>query len=1261
MNKDHFAITRDGLSQAERWLDTIVPSYVQIDSREIPDFIEFLFELSKRINYYNEQNKISGNWGDFFTSDTNIIIILLSRFDSADIDIRYAEKKDAIKMAKTIDDAEIKLSEYLIFINEFYSKMSVALNRFENSPNTPETETMIYLFRGIENVGATIYSFYTQALTLFSGVKSEQLDKGLNDFKGKIDDAMTFFDLNIINPLEIISSSVVHLNDAFEQLMSRLARLSRAAKKFVEERRFMEHEYQPQVGLLITFLELYQYVKRRLNGLVEKHLDYYYLEVLGIKFEERQPDYVHVVAELEDQAARISIDPNNLLLAEVKSETAHYKPERSQVLSRARIKSLKTIFLSDYKQIRSPSTSFRDIKEIQVFKAEHPLFNPTEFIKTNGELKSWAVMGEDQHDRANSERTMLTSDLGIAVISPLFYQVEGKRKFTLTIELKSVEYPGLKEYLNNYVAVTKNMSRETVEHKLFSKAFILFYSAEDRWEVVQNYSIKIYDTNQPIAKLIVTFTLSNSEKAFDCYNEDIHKDSINSKLPVLKLLLNQNVEHFAFSFLRSVQLNRITINVSVTGFRAVKLQNNVGALSTAAPFQAFGPQPSIGSFLDIKNTNIFNRYLKDFSLKVNWLELPRGKAGFAKYYDGYGIKLTNDTFKVNLSSLTGGKYIPDSSIRQQFRLFDSDSQTEELNERSTFDQIDFKKIIFQNEPQLKNEIDFNEPFFKEGAIRLELCAPVEAFGHRLFPQIFPDVILNNSKKFRKRLAVPNQPYIPIVKTIDLDFELEFSEGLREGQVKDQHFQLFHLYPFGNQKIFPGIEKKNYWLMPQFDNFSNLLIGLENVEPNTELSLFFQMEEKTFRDTMQDPEPVGWSFLESNEWVEFNMRDIISNTTGYFANSGIVCLKMPPEIPVKNSILPGGIFWIRASSAGSHGLPGRVKSIMVNGILASRVVQENSANKLEFIEGSSIKGFSQTIKGIQNVFQLFPSFGGIAAETNNSYYVRVSERLRHKNRPVQIRDLAQTILKQFVNILIVKIFNCKRENFYVKPGVDLYIVLIPRELENGKLKTEQPKVSLSELYNIKTFVSSIVSPFVKFEVGNAIYERVKVICKVLFHERIETNTSVLRQKFISDINRYIAPWFKEDNTNINIGSKIFKAELLVYLKNLPYVSYIGSFSVVQFTSESMVNGDESIAQVEDSAVKSIDIIQGSTPTSVLIPSPFHIIEVLKNVEYGMPEASGIGNFIIGEEFLVTQEIEKTNPGTTEIDDDDSFGVVISHNI
>jgi hypothetical protein len=84
-------------------------------------------------------------------------------------------------------------------------------------------------------------------------------------------------------------------------------------------------------------------------------------------------------------------------------------------------------------------------------------------------------------------------------------------------------------------------------------------------------------------------------------------------------------------------------------------------------------------------------------------------------------------------------------------------------------------------------------------------------------------------------------------------------------------------------------------------------------------------------------------------------------------------------------------------------------------------------------------------------------------------------------------------------------------------------------------------------------------------------------------------------------------------------------------------------------------------VEDSAVKSIDIIQGSTPTSVLIPSPFHIIEVLKNIEYGMPEKSGIGNFIIGEEFLVTQEIEKTTLDTIDVDDDDNFGFVISHKI
>jgi len=1261
VNKDQIAITRDGVSQAERWFDSLVPAYIQLDSRETPDLLDFLFELSKKIKHYNDQNIISGNWEDFFTSDPNFLIILFSRIEMSEVNIRYTEKKENILKANTIFEAEKALREYLIFINDYYSKMNIALRRFEDDANTPDFETMVYLLGGNYAIGNVVYSYYTQAIRLFSDVYSVQLENGIKNFNGSLTNENSYFDLNNVYPLEIITGSLFYLNDAFEQLLSRLARVVKASKEFVIERKYLDRQYQPQTALFLTFLELYGYARKRLNGLVGKHLDYYYQQILDIKLEDRQPDFVHVVAELEEQAPSTNIGANDLLLAKLegKDEEVYYKPERNLVLSRAKINSIKTIFLSDYKQIEATSKNHRDIKEIQVFKTEQSLFNPIDYLKKTNQTPVWAIMGEDQHELAESERTMQEADIGIAIVSPLFYQVEGNRKFTITIELRSTELLGLDRYLTNY-ALAKNASRETAEHKLFSNAFNLFYSSMDGWVEVKNHSSKIFDSDKEISKLVVTFYLNNSDPSFDCYDENIHKEFFNVNQPVLKLMLDSDVEHNAYSFLRHIQLNRITINVNVKGFRAVKLQNNVGQLSIAAPFQPFGPQPAVGSFLDIKNSNVFNLYLKDFNVKLNWLELPIGKGGLRTYYDGYGVKLENDSFKVNLSSLSEGKYTPTKSIRQEFNLFNDDTETEELLEQSILSNIDFKKVNFQNEPQLKKETKFNEDFFREGAIRIELCAPDEAFGHKLFPQVFPKVILNNSKRFNRKLPLPNQPFIPIIKTIELDYDLEYSEGFKESQSGSQHFQLFHLYPFGFQNIFPGAQKKNYWFMPRIDSNSNLIIGLNNVDAKTELSLFFQMEERGFHHSLHEPDPVIWSYLEDNTWVEFKPSSIVTKTTGDFVNSGIVCLRMPSNISTKNTILPEGVFWIKASSNERHGISGRVKSIMVNGFIASRVLGVNDS-KYNLLEPNRIKGFAKTVRGVQSVFQLYPSFGGNAAETKENYYLRTSERLRHKNRYVQIRDINQAILKQFPSILIVKSFNSRREKFTVVPGIDLHIVLIPREVSVDKLHSEQPAVSLSELYKVKSFVSSIISPFVKIEVGNAVYERVKVLCKVLFHSNQDADDNILRRRFISDVNKYIAPWLHGDSAKINIGSKIHRAEFLIYLKNLSYVKYVGGFSVVHFTSENKTDTDDLSNSFSDSAFKSFDVIQGSTPASVLIPSPFHIVEIISDMGAEMPQKSGIGNLIIGEEFLVMQQKIENSKGSSNIDDDEAFGIIISHNI
>lgn len=1260
INKDQFSVTRDGMSQEERWFNTLMPSYVQIDSREIPDHIDFLYELSKKINYYTDEDKVGGSWEDLFTSDPSLVIILLSRVNLTELDDRFTVRKNALINAKTDEKSLQALQSLMFFTQEMYERMRTARKRFENMPSSPDVDTMLYLLGNHEETGRSLYTFYGKAVDFFPGLSSAAFSAGLRGVES--DEFASFFNKELSDK-ENIENAATTLGKLFDEILSRLSRLCRASAEFVAERKYLERSYPPQLGLLMTFLELYESVKKRINGLTQKHLDYYYQDVLGLMPEQLQPDLVHLIADLEDQLTHIQIGTDDLLLADPgkNEEPVYFRPERKQTLSNAKIKSIKTVFLSNYKQIDAPSPYHRDVREIQVFKAEPPLFSPVAYFKKAAEYPSWAIMGEDQHDIAQSERTMQDADPGLAMASPLFYQPEGHRKFTLTMELKSTELPGLNEYIANYSDARNGMSRETAEHKLFSKAFRLVYTTTEGWETVKNYSAKISDAEKSICTLTLFFELDAAEKAFDCYNNLVHTDALPTELPVLKVLLNPQVEHYAYSFLHAIQLNRITIQVNVKGFRTVKLQNNVGPLSPMAPFQPFGPQPAIGSFLDIKNSNIFNRYLKDFTLRVNWLELPVGPGGFKAYYEGYSRKIENDSFKINLSALSGGRYKPDGVTRQNFRLFHSRPYTEELYPVTEISNVDFKKIEFQNDPALDEERLFNEPFFRDGAVRLELCAPSEAFGHRLFPQIFPEVILNNAKKFKRKIPVPNQPYIPLIKTIEIDFESVFSEGFKEEQVDDENFQLFHLYPFGYKKIFPGGEKKNYWLMPRFHHHSNLMIGFENAEANAELSLFFQMEKKGFHHTLYDPDPVTWSYLEDDDWIPFKPGDLISDSTGNFIKSGIIHLRLPSMISLDHAVLPKGLFWIQASSGTKHGIYGRVKAIATNGMLATREVKESPDVQLQLLDPDKIKGFARSVRGIQSVWQLFPSFDGSPSETRDNYYVRVSERLRHKHRPVQIRDLAQVILNAFPQILIVKLFSSKREKFSVIPGVDLPIILIPREMKDGTPMAGQPHVDLAELFRIKTFVRSIVSPFVNVEVGNAVYERVKVFCKVLFYSSVEADSIVLRRRFIADIDKYIAPWLYGETTNLKIGSTLYKTEFLIYLKNLPYVRYISSFSLIHFSFESDPNQDEPNAQVNDLAVSGTDVIEGSTPASVLVPSPYHIVEILKETDHAGPQPSGIGNFIVGEEFLVTATSVKEEKQERDAEDEDLFGIIISHDI
>lgn len=59
-------LRRDGTSQQQRTLNTLLPSYVAVDERSMKDLWAFVQSFATEINFYDDKDQVNSHWGDFF-------------------------------------------------------------------------------------------------------------------------------------------------------------------------------------------------------------------------------------------------------------------------------------------------------------------------------------------------------------------------------------------------------------------------------------------------------------------------------------------------------------------------------------------------------------------------------------------------------------------------------------------------------------------------------------------------------------------------------------------------------------------------------------------------------------------------------------------------------------------------------------------------------------------------------------------------------------------------------------------------------------------------------------------------------------------------------------------------------------------------------------------------------------------------------------------------------------------------------------------
>lgn len=755
--------------------------------------------------------------------------------------------------------------------------------------------------------------------------------------------------------------------------------------------------------------------------------------------------------------------------------------------------------------------------------------------------------------------------------------------------------------------------------------------------------------------------LNATEQAVVAYNVNQHKGTFVTTSPILVIELpnysrfpadpeqeDDNLLELArqkeakfwrnvYAYLKTLKISKGKIVVTVNGLKNVIVQNDTAVLKPDAPFFPYGVTPAVNSSFYIGSKEVFYKKLNKLDIYTAWHEKP---SNFDTYYAVYKTVLNLDADPDQPATLT---YTASAELRYD-RQWKSLHTTRGGNntvtlfttppediEETDVDRYGHSKISFTGgtgtDEVLENEMrsyrrdttltdltEFNNDV-QRGFIRLVLRSP--DFYHKAYPAVLTRVAFETSKTSGGNADIKdktvNPPYTPTIRSITIDYESDqsFEAGVD---------QLFHLYPFGEAQVIP--EKTGTFLMPQFRNYeleedeitgkiipkisddeqqAALYIGLEKATPGTMISMLVQVVENSGSPDATAPE-ISWSYLRNNSWIKLNQQQVISDTTNGFLTSGIVEVALPNDANDTNTLLEAGKYWLSASCSEGYEALSSVLGIYTQAVCAVFADAGNDPQRLASpLESGNIAKLLNSVPQIKKVTQPFASFGGRMAEQSTEYYRRVSERLRHKGRALAIWDYEHLVLEYFPSIYKVKCISHTSSagacNSELAPG-HVCVTVISNLRNQNQVDTLKPTTSIAVLAEIKAFLRERTSRFVELEVINPDFEEVEVEFDVVFYDEYAADNGYYTNLLNEEIKQYLSPWAFDAAAEIVFGGTIYGAEIINFIEEREYVSFIREFKMRVL--------DESGNPLPDTNASDIDDVKASSSRSVLVSAAKHKI-------------------------------------------------------
>ncbi len=1023
-------------------------------------------------------------------------------------------------------------------------------------------------------------------------------------------------------------------------------------------------ELTSHMTLFISFLELLEISKERFNNLTHRHLDFYYNEILGVHKKEAQPDSVHVVFELAKKAVNEAILEGTALNGKVDANNIarHYTLDSELVINQSKVTQLKTLIHDANAKELKISTNAKTFDGL-----EAPLPEDQPF---------WLPFGYPSTEKSFTE--LPDAEVGFAIASPMLHLAEGTRVVTLKLSFQQdadVKFPldesiqkvfsvyatGKESWLGPFELNSVNEVQETINEGSSTETtydvleFKFTISKEEKAILPFDSSIFLepFQTQFPVAQL---------------------------KIDVTKLEGESKIGYEVYNALRQRKLAKIKVHVDVKEIRSVYVENDNGVLKASKPFFPFTPQPIKASNFFVQYDEAFAKKWSSIKINFDWKDTPDDFAKWYKAYvkdiavtrkvDAVNEVILNASFgKTAAESLKNG--VTEAQVAAAVAADGFvDINGEKINKNtnaivrtnryftSRLEMLDSKNwlpieqdlTLFNSKTgggfscnmniTRSNFASINNP---TGPFRLRLN---NSLLHDVFPRLYAVALSSTSGT----VEIPNPPYTPIAENISFEYIAEEERevtsqifNIETPEIKSQNtqksyqeerIQLFHLTGFGIR------EEHNYlkiaarqlgiktatetiaidsFLVSKYCIGSELYIGLEHTHPKDMVSLLIQVLEGTENTELEGflfGEEIQWDVLCSNRWKSVQDQ-IVANNTDNFLKSGIVQFPIPTEATNDNTAFPSGFIWVRASMGKAYNVVCKAIDIHAQAGIATFTDQGNELSHLDKgLEAKTIKKLVTRIPKVKGVSQPYNSFGGYPKESDDKFYRRISERIRHKKRAVTLWDYEHLILQQFPQVFKVKCLNHTKISIvnnrvvpkYTSAG-DVTIVAIPDIINKNVFDRFEPRLSKATLNTIERYINTLNSYHVTAKVINPVYEPVTIKLDVSFYEGLDAN--FYEKQLNDDIIRLLSPWANDETQEVVFGIELHRSVLVDYIEKLSYVDYIQNIVMTQELTVLKDQENSEVPLVEKQTKIEESLVSPSTPISILVSAKEHSINPILN--------------------------------------------------